>query len=284
VSRKRIPKFPEFPPILQTWENPFSSKTSTRCSLSLLHTAFSLSSLPSQRGGSRRQPCDACAARLGGPTSYGSCSAAASVASHNDVEREGRRRRHGQRQLSPRPRRPRLSPEVRGRVAGEEEVITGEEAVSGLMQSTSGSDQTQSTRARGRCLGAGRGSNRARRRVPAGRTQRRTHLAAPAPAPTLAAPSRLDLERRQPHPCGYGILSRGTHTPSFVASRPGQWGEENSARCPGWSSSMSAARARPMLTVQNRVEVHRKRTSDLVPFSPKRVLQGLLIQGLEANR
>jgi hypothetical protein len=39
-----------------------------------------------------------------------------------------------------------------------------------------------------------------------------------------------------------------------------------------------------MLTVQNRVEVHRKRTSDLVPFSPKRVLQGLLIQGLEANR
>jgi hypothetical protein len=34
----------------------------------------------------------------------------------------------------------------------------------------------------------------------------------------------------------------------------------------------NGAKKRGLLTVQNRVQVHRKPTSDLVPFSPRRVL------------
>jgi hypothetical protein len=37
-----------------------------------------------------------------------------------------------------------------------------------------------------------------------------------------------------------------------------------------------------LLTVQNRAQVHRKRTGDLVPLSPRRVLRRF-IQGSEAN-
>jgi hypothetical protein len=39
----------------------------------------------------------------------------------------------------------------------------------------------------------------------------------------------------------------------------------------------------PLLTVQNRAQAHRKPTGDLVPFSPRRVLLDLSIQGSEAN-
>jgi hypothetical protein len=45
----------------------------------------------------------------------------------------------------------------------------------------------------------------------------------------------------------------------------------------------NGARKRGLLTVQNRAQVHRKPTGDLVPFSLRRVLLDLSIQGSEAN-